>query len=206
MAMTADPVRDGAGEGRLVGLAQRGVAEARERLAARHRRSAYLLALQLLGNPDDALDVAQESMLRFFGRLESFDAGRPVRPWLFQIVRNQVRDLRRRRRVRKSEPLEPEAGDLSRQIADPSQDPEASAAAAELRRRIWRALSTLGERQREILVLRDYHDLAYAEMAEVLKIPVGTVMSRLHGARKALRRVLGPAREAGAGHAERNER
>ena len=65
---------------------------------------------------------------------------------------------------------------------------------------MWEALSKLGEKHREILVLRDFHDLSYAEIAETLKVPRGTVMSRLHGARKALRNVvLGSPELASAG-------
>jgi RNA polymerase sigma factor (sigma-70 family) len=71
--------------------------DARETLAQRYRQPAYLLTLQMLSNRDDAMDVAQDAMLRFFTTLGSFDSERRVQPWLFTIVRNQVRDLWRRR-------------------------------------------------------------------------------------------------------------
>ena len=103
----------------LVRQAQAGRGEAREELAHRFRQSAYLLALQLLGNRDEALDVAQESMLRFFVSLERFSPDRPVRPWLLTIVRNQVRDLWRRQGVRRTESLDA-TPDLSRTLTDPS--------------------------------------------------------------------------------------
>ena len=83
-----------------------------------------------------------------------------------------------------------EAGELPRQIADDRPGPEESTRRAELRRRVWRAVSELAPAKREIVVLRDFHDLAYAEIANVLGIPIGTVMSRLHAARKALREIL----------------
>jgi RNA polymerase sigma-70 factor (ECF subfamily) len=174
-----------------VELAQRGEAEARERLARRCRRSAYLLALHLLGDPDRARDVAQEAMVRFFRSLGRLDSSRPVRPWLFRVVRNQVNDLWRRGRMRRTEALDGRAGDLAGELKDPSGDPEESAQRHELRRRLWQALAALPTAKREIMVLRDYHDLSYAEIAAVLRIPVGTVMSRLHAARKALREALG---------------
>ena len=179
-------------EAELVVRARSGDPGAQEELALRHRRPAYLLALQLLGNPDDALDVAQDAMLRFFTNLHRFDSGRPVRPWLCQIVRNRVFDLFRRRKVRRHQSLD-QAGEDGRPLLDPidtSVDLEADAFRAELRTRIWQALGELTPGQREILVLRDYQDLSYAEIAATLSIPLGTVMSRLHGARKALRRVL----------------
>ena len=178
-------------DGDLVRRARKGDAEARNELAQRHRRAAYVLALQLLKDPDDAMDVSQDAMLRFFTHLDRFEAHRPVKPWLLAIVRNQARDLWRRRKVRRAESLDAaEEGDLSLALVDASADPERDARRSQLRRKIWHCLSQLTEKKREILVLRDYHDLAYAEIASVLGVPIGTVMSRLHGARKALREIL----------------
>lgn len=180
-------------EAELVRLARAGDAAAREELAERHRDSAFFLALQLLGNRDDALDVAQDAMLRFFKHLNRFDAGRPVRPWLFQIVRNRVLDLFRRRKVRKHDSIEASQDDDDRaelQLVDESVNLERDAARSQLQKRILLALEDLSQAQREIIVLRDYQDLAYSEIAETLKIPIGTVMSRLHGARKRLRKIL----------------
>lgn len=185
-------------ETELILQARSGVAEAREELARRYREPAYLLGLQLTGNREDALDVAQDALLRFFATLDRFQEGRPVKPYLLRIVRNRAMDLWRRRRVRRAESLE--EGELPRQIADDRPGPEEDARRSELRRRVWRAVSELAPPKREILVLRDYHDLSYAEIARVLGIPIGTVMSRLHAARKALRELLvaggmGPAGE-----------
>jgi RNA polymerase sigma-70 factor (ECF subfamily) len=115
-------------------------------------------------------------------------------------VRNRARDLLRRRRVRRHEPLEAPPGEPPlREIVDRSSGPEDLASRAELARRLWEALGELTDAQREILVLRDYQDLRYEEIAEVLEVPLGTVMSRLHRARRALReRVAGWAGPAGA--------
>ncbi|MEM6454905.1 MAG: sigma-70 family RNA polymerase sigma factor [Acidobacteriota bacterium] len=185
---------EGLGDGELVKLARGGDRAAADTLARAHRHAAYVLALQLLGNADDALDVAQDAMLRFFTTLHRFDARRPVRPWLYRIVRNRARDLFRRRKVRKHDSLDAPRGNdddgPSFELPDPSIDPHGDAEQAQLQRRLWRALRQLTETQREILVLRDYRDLSYAEIAEVLEIPVGTVMSRLHSARKRMRVLL----------------
>lgn len=176
----------------LVNRARAGDVSAQAELFERHRQALFFLALQLMGNRDDAMDVAQEAMLRFFKTLHRFDCRRPVRPWLFQIVRNRVVDLYRRKRVRRHESLDatdPE-GQALIELVDMTVDPERDAARSELRVRILQALSELSSIQREILVLRDYQDLSYSEIAETLDIPIGTVMSRLHGARKRLRQVL----------------
>jgi RNA polymerase sigma-70 factor (ECF subfamily) len=174
-------------EHRTVVLAQSGEVAALDELARSCRQQAYVFALQLIGNPDDALDVAQDAMVRFFRSLERFDPTRPVRPWLLRIVRNLVRDRARRNRIRKTESLEPANDDALRfEPRDESPDPEALAVRQQLQKLVWECLQELPPRYRETLVLRDYHDLAYAEIASTLKIPRGTVMSRLHRARRLL--------------------
>jgi len=178
-------------EADLVSRAREGDRFAQEELVRQHRQSAYFLALQLLGNPDDALDVTQDALLRFLTNLHRFDVGRPVKPWLYQIVRNRVTDLRRRQRVRRHDSIDAISEDRPRlEVVDKSVDPERDAGQNQLRNRVWMALGELSERQREILVLRDYQDLSYSEIAETLCIPIGTVMSRLHAARKRLREFL----------------
>jgi len=186
-------------EGALVSLARDGESSAREELARHVGRSAYVFALQLTERPDTAVDVAQDSLLKFFQHLDRFDADRPIEPWLYQIVRNRVRDLMRRERVRRHESLDAwlEAGHP--ESADPSADPAANAERSDLGHRIWRAVSQLSQSHREIFVLRDHHDLSYREIAEVLSIPQGTVMSRLHAARKSLREILIAEGEARGG-------
>jgi RNA polymerase sigma-70 factor (ECF subfamily) len=174
----------------LLSLAWAGRADAREELARRHRASAYLLALQLLGNRDDALDVAQEAMLRFFANLGRIAPGRAVGPWLLAIVRNQARDFWRRQRVRRTEPIDASPDALLSQIVDTGPDPEESVRRAELRRRVWQAIAALSADHREIVVLRDFHGLSYHELAQTLGIRIGTVMSRLHAARQRLRTLL----------------
>ncbi len=184
-AEATNPVPDGS----LVLDAQRGRRAAREALARRYRRPAFLFAYQLLGNREDALDVAQDAMLKFFSTLGRFESSRPVQPWLFRIVRNRAFDHLRRQRVRRADSIDDPVHPL--ELAAPADaGPDLRAQKRELQARIWAAMHRLTEKQREILVLRDYQDLAYAEIATVLGIPKGTVMSRLHGARRALRAAI----------------
>jgi RNA polymerase sigma-70 factor (ECF subfamily) len=174
-------------EAQMVVLAQQGEAGALEELARSCRQQAYVFALQLIGQPDDALDVAQDAMVRFFRSFGRFDPSRPVRPWLLRIVRNLVRDRARRLRIRRTESLEPADDDVLRfEPRDDALDPEALATRRELQALVWNCLHELQPRYREVLVLRDYQDLSYADIAATLKIPRGTVMSRLHRARRLL--------------------
>ena len=179
--MTPTIERDEDPDGQTMRRAQEGDAEAREELARSCQRSAYLFGLQLLRNREDALDVAQEATLRVLGSLSRFDADRPLRPWLLRITRNLVHDRWRRSRNRTDVPLSEEI------LAEPdSVDPEKRLERLERQRLVWRELAALPEDAREIVVLRDYRDLSYAEIAEVLDVPLGTVMSRLHRARTKL--------------------
>jgi RNA polymerase sigma-70 factor (ECF subfamily) len=174
----------------LLASVRAGDREAREVLARRVGNSAYVFALQLSGGSETARDIAQDSVLRFFQHLDRFDADRPLEPWLYQIVRNRVRDLHRRNRLRRHESLDAWLEHGKSDTADPAADPARDAERHELRQRVWQAMSELSEAHREIIVLRDYHDFSYREIADVLSIPQGTVMSRLHAARKSLRTII----------------
>src|SRR3954452_1900212 len=124
-------------ERELVRRARRGDEAAREALVQLHRRGAYLLALQLLGNREDALDATQDALLRFLTTLHRFQAGEPVRPWLYSIVRNRCRDLMRRAKVRRAEPLESDDEHWRPELVDDDADPELDACRAELRRQVF---------------------------------------------------------------------
>jgi len=190
MAATARLDLETLADPELVSLAQQGDPEARELLARRYRTPAFRLAMQLVGRPEVAKDVAQDSMLRFFSSLGRFQAERPVLPWLFCIVHNRVRDLERKRRRQRVESLDSYLADSGYEPVSAQPDPETRAQRRQLQQLIWRALNLLSASHREILVLRDYQDLSYAEIAAVLGIPKGTVMSRLHAARCSLRKRL----------------
>jgi RNA polymerase sigma-70 factor (ECF subfamily) len=176
----------------LVAGALRSDRSAQDALAVLLRPHAYRLALQLLGNHEDALDCAQESLLRFFSKLGKYDADQPLLPWMRRIVRNRAIDMLRRQRVRKAASIDssgPEGEAM--ELVDPAVvEPADSMQLARRRRLVWNCLQKLGESQREILVLRDYQDLSYREIATLLSIPTGTVMSRLHRARAELRRLV----------------
>ena len=139
---------------------------------------AHALALQILGNTDDAADAVQDALTTALGRPDAYrpDKG-PLKPWFLRLVRNRCIDLMRRRK-----PTTDKVGE----IADFAAGPEAAAELADRDRILKQALASLTSDQRQLIVLRDYMDLSYAELAAVLDIASGTVMSRLHRARMAL--------------------
>ena len=197
--MGAVMTRDALSDDRvLVTAARHGDRPAREALGRRVGRSAYVFALQLTGDREASRDIAQDSLVRFFRHLDRFDVNRPIEPWLYQIVRNRVRDLARRDRLRRYDSLDALLEET--QLAGPvTGDPATDVERSELRRRIWNSVSQLSDAHREIFVLRDFHGLTYREIAEALSIPQGTVMSRLHAARASLRRLLVAERDADHG-------
>ena len=195
------PAAAASSEAELVSGALAGMPEAWEALLVRCRKTSYLVALQLLGSREDAMDVAQDALLRLVRSLDRFDTARSLTPWVAAITRNLVVDLVRRQKVRRADSLEALLSQGGVEMADHSDSPEADAERRELRARVARAVRELPPLYREVIVLRDYQDLTYDEIAGVLEIPRGTVMSRLHRARSLLRGALasGTPPKGGAG-------
>jgi RNA polymerase sigma-70 factor (ECF subfamily) len=143
---------------------------------------AHALATQILGDPEAAADAVQDAIVKALQRPDAYDPARgAVRPWFLAVVRRGCLDLLRRRRQ-----TVPEVDALP---AD-TRSPEESVAALQDAATIQEALARLSAEQRAILILRDFNDLAYTEIAQVLDVPHGTVMSRLHRARLALRKEM----------------
>lgn len=151
---------------------------------------AYYAALGLVGTHDDALDLSQEAFARAFRARARIDPERPFFPWLYQIIRrlcfNHTRDQRSHRQ--KLERAGSWLADTTMGRRPPG--PEREAERSELREQVSLALGRLTGTEREVLVLREFEELKYREIAELLDIPMGTVMSRLYAARRALAREL----------------
>lgn len=144
---------------------------------------AHALATQMLGNADDASDAVHDAILKALKKPNAYDASTgPLTPWFLRVVRNHCIDLIRRRRP----------GDVDvAELSDPGPGPEVLLETTQRDQALQAALLRLSGGQREIIVLRDYMDLSYAEIADVLSIAPGTVMSRLHRARMTLKEELG---------------
>jgi RNA polymerase sigma-70 factor (ECF subfamily) len=181
-------------DGALVERVRGGDVAAFEPLVEKYRQRVYRLAYNVLRNQEDAWDVAQEAFIKAYKALPSFRGQSAFYTWLFRIVMNVAHDKARQRgaagRAFGTERVTEE--EWERTMPDPGEEPDAAAARAEQRARITRALDTLPEHHRAIIMLSDLEGLSYREIADVLSIPMGTVMSRLHNARKRLREALGP--------------
>jgi RNA polymerase sigma-70 factor (ECF subfamily) len=158
-----------------------------------HQRMVYSLALHLLGDRDEALDLSQEVFLRVFRTLSSFRGQSALRTWIYRIVINQARNRQRwwRRRYRSSQVS---LDDHLQQFGDVESKtdvlPDRLLASKETSARIWQALDRLPFDQRTALILREIDGLRYDEIAFSLNVAVGTVKSRLTRARQTLRAEL----------------
>jgi len=152
-------------------------------LVRRYAAQARRVARILLRNPDDADDAAQDAFLAALANLARYDPRRPFGPWLVRIVTNTAIDRSRRRTVRRAEPLD-------ERLIDGGEAPDRAAERGELAMRLRDALSELPERQRLAVTLFDAEGYSHAEIAEILRVPIGTVRSDVHHARRKLRDML----------------
>lgn len=158
-----------------------------------HQRLVYQLALHLLGDHDEALDLSQEVFLRVFRTISSFRGQSSLRTWIFRIVVNQARNRRRwwRRRHQSAQVSLDQHIRANGELPDEQVGaPDSVLGRKELAARIWRAVESLPFDQRSAIVLREIDGLSYEEIAFSLGVAVGTVKSRLARARGALRAQL----------------
>ncbi|MCR4397702.1 MAG: sigma-70 family RNA polymerase sigma factor [Firmicutes bacterium] len=181
-------------EDSLLARARDGNVEAFEQLVLAYEKMVYNLAFRMMGNHEDASDVAQEAFLRAFASLRRFRGDSSFSTWISRIVSNICLDeLRRRHRRRVTsidEPVETGDGEMSRQTRDPAPGPEDLVERMELRADIQEGIQRLHEDHRVMIVLRDIQGLSYEEISEILGLSLGTVKSRLNRARHALRQKL----------------
>ncbi|MFP6581458.1 MAG: sigma-70 family RNA polymerase sigma factor [Candidatus Hydrogenedentota bacterium] len=173
----------------MIEKAQAGDRTAFGRLVTAYQRRAYAVAYGFVGNREDALEMAQDSFVKAYKAIKRFDLRMPFYPWLYRIVKNTCLNHIKKRNRRGESSLDKMMAS-GRDFPSNRRGPDAKAIIVELRGAIRDALEKISDQHREIILLRHIHEKSYAEIAECLEIPHGTVMSRLHGARKSLRKVM----------------
>lgn len=159
-----------------------------EPLVRAYEPAGLRLALAMMGNADDARDALQMAFIKTYDALPRFDLRRSFGPWFFQILRNQCRDMLRSRKAK----FNVEALDerFEQHAVESERDPERTRQRNAAKELLWRGLERIGTEHREILVLKELEGFRYAEIAQILEIPEGTVASRLYHARNALSEAL----------------
>jgi RNA polymerase sigma-70 factor (ECF subfamily) len=185
---------------RLVDRAAAGDRDAQRVLFERYRAPAYQVALRITGRNEDALDAVQDSFIKAFERLGSFQRQAGFKTWLLRIVTNRALDLLRARRVRLAVPLDgdDDAGAPAPVVDQDAGRPDDPLDQVELAERLGRAMAGLPADQRAAFALHATGDMTYGQIAEVLGIPIGTVMSRLYHARRRLQAALADLAPSGA--------
>ncbi len=171
----------------LILRAQRGEKEAYGLLVRAYMQPAYYSALALVGSHDEAMDLSQQAFIRAWMAIRKFEVGRRFFTWYYRILRNLCLN-RLRDRAAQAAPMA--HFDHLIDVADDEQDPALETDRALLRDRVRAALGRLRPEEREIIVMRDFDGQTYAEIADLLECPLGTVMSRLYYARKHLKEML----------------
>ena len=177
----------------LVRSAQKGGMPAFEELVARHRDKIYARAYSMMRNEDEALDLSQEAWVKGWQRLAQFQGDSSFVTWMTRIVINLCLDqLRRQKRQRAEsiEMLDEESGGVERYMPVNNPNPTAGLERTELRKRIDRALGQLSVEHRTVLVLHEFEELEYKEIARRMGCSIGTVMSRLFYARRRMASLL----------------
>ncbi|MGC8667435.1 MAG: sigma-70 family RNA polymerase sigma factor [Chthonomonadales bacterium] len=184
---------------RLVERCKRGDREAFDALMRRHERKVYNFAYRLSGNYDEANDIAAEAFVRVYTRIQSFRGESAFLTWLFRIVTNVFLDARKRRRSRPAESLEQliEADDrgLARHAEEASVNPQVELERSERDAMLQKAIATLPEYQRAMILLYHVEGMSYEQIAATMDLPIGTVKSRLNRARLALKQALAGSAE-----------
>jgi len=179
----------------LIEKSIQGDSESFEKLILSCEKKVYNIALKILGNEADAYDAAQDTFIKVYKNLENFKGNSSFSTWVYRITSNVCLDIIRKNKNKKNtvsidKEIEFDDSDATFEIEDRNADTEEKILEKERSEALHKALSRLNPEQREILVLREFQNLSYDEIANVLNIGTGTVKSKISRARAALKNEL----------------
>ena len=177
----------------LIRRAQRGDADAFEQLLLEHQKNVYNLCYRMAGDPDDAMDLSQETFLRAWRCLDQYQFASAFSTWLYRLCSNICIDFLRKRRRQQTVPLTFEDADGEEQtyaVPDAQPLPEEQVELKLTRETLAAAMAQLLPEHRAVLQLRVINELSYEQIADVLDVQIGTVKSRLSRARAQLKKIL----------------
>src|SRR5215471_18510365 len=189
----SDKDHSSADDQELVRSAQKGDMGAFEELVARHRDKIYARALSMMRNEEEAIDLSQEAWVKGWQRLKQFQGEASFGTWMTRIVINLCLDQLRKQKRQRAESIEEiheESGGVEGQMPVVTVNPTAGLERQELRQRIDQVLNQLSYEHRTVLVLHQFQEMEYKEIAKTMGCSIGTVMSRLFYARRKLAALL----------------
>jgi RNA polymerase sigma-70 factor, ECF subfamily len=191
--MTLEKAHSSADDKALVRAAQKGDMGAFEELVARHRDKIFARAYSMMRNEEEAIDLSQEAWVKGWQRLVQFQGEASFGTWMTRIVINLCLDQLRKHKRHRTESIEmmnEESGGVERQMPTVTVNPTERLERGELRQRINRALDQLSYEHRTVLVLHEFEEMEYKEIAKAMGCSIGTIMSRLFYARRKLAALL----------------
>ena len=194
--MSTEPDKPAWTEADLVRKSQKGDMASFEELVARYRDKIYARAYSMMRNEEEALDLSQDAWVKGWQRLAQFQGDSSFATWMTRIVINLCLDQLRKHKRQRSESIEAmeEEGGVERHMPVVEPNPTAGLERVELRERIDKALAQLSVQHRTVLVLHEFEELEYKEIAKRMKCSIGTVMSRLFYARRRMATLLASLR------------
>ena len=172
----------------------KGKESAFEELVYRYEKKVYSLCYRYVENQEDALDLAQEAFVRVYRFLPQFRFDAAFSTWVYRLTVNSCLDFLRRNKQNRTysldAPMELETGELKREVTDEGPSPLEELERKELRREVRMALDRLPEEQRVPIFLKEFQDMSYEDIAKILKVPLGTVRSRISRGRLKLKTIL----------------
>mgnify|MGYP000892149186 CR=1 FL=1 len=179
--------------------ARNGDVKAFETIIEDYQKKVFNIALRMIGNHDDASELAQEVFIRIFKSLKNFKGESSLSTWIYRITTNVCLDELRKRKnkniVSLDEDVKQDDGEIKRQVEDARPTPDVIAEKNEVRRVVKEAILSLPEDQRTVIILRDIQGFSYDEIAKIMNCPEGTVKSRINRSRQILRDRLKPKLE-----------
>ncbi len=176
-------------ENELIHFSQQGNKDAYGTLVKRHMKRAYHTALAMVGSHDGALDLSQDAFVRAYHAIKKLNTESKFFTWYYRILKNLCLNFLRDK-SRHSRPFSEMDEHLLERIKDDAEDASVALEKKQMQVQVWKAIHSLKPHEKEIIVLKDFEDLSYKEISELLDCPVGTVMSRLYNARQALKEKL----------------
>jgi RNA polymerase sigma-70 factor (ECF subfamily) len=191
---TEPMVSDAISDAECVQKLRRGQTEAFETLVRRHEKTIFNLVYRMLGDYEEAAETSQEVFLSAYRAIGQFRGESNFSTWLYRIALNHANTRRKSLNTRQRRNVSLE---MTEPLTDPQPGPAETLEKKEIREHVQKALNNLSPDDATVIVLRDLQDVPYEEVAQILEIPVGTVKSRLHRARQALKAELGSYFDAG---------
>lgn len=181
-------------ESKLIKRCKAGDIDSFEELIENYQLMAYNIAYKLLNNQEDAKDVTQEALIKVYKSIGKFRGDSNFSTWIYRIVYNSAIDFIRKQKKSNTysidKELESEDGSYKRDIADDKYIPEKVYEEKEKKELVHKALNSLPDKYRGVLILRDIHYFSYDEISNITKVPVGTVKSRINRGRQKLKEIL----------------